>query len=1392
MRVQIYGAAFARPIFEPIIPLMESTPTSEPTPPTPSRRMPWRALALAMAAVVACTLLGRHALTKAALQVAASAAQVELSLDEVRLSLFPLTLTCTELSAQTLDGQHRWHLDRLKAGPASMADGSCTVQQLTLGHLHWDVFEATTHKDSTSSVPFDMTSTWKDIWASLPWSSLHLGELTWDSLSWAGTSGAKVHVDGGLWTDWSANPMGILVENGRWGSGAWTAHEGAEPWTSSPGQVRAKWDMDGWDLESPGFDLPGLRWEGRLTWPLQTSQGRVAMDWDVLKALAKEWRQEDLTWPKGLHGQTSALQWSWSDDGWRIGTEDGGPVALEVSGNEEVWQAKLQLASTLWMSGATIQAWTAEAEGNTNVVTWKILGGDAVRLHGTVTPTRPWSSEHRPWSTEATCTWRMTKCLGWADAPKGGLSGVLAFKNNGIGWRVEQAKAQLPWSMEGMATADALPFNGRIPASLLFSEGMGSIDLEGAVKPPTSLQPFWSWRLQGLWDKRNEDVFVWQGTWHPEGRIQSKTRGWGQTTEVRLLQPPPSWNDWAKGIVNLKGGTWPVGELKAELSPKCAFLNALPKDIQIFDTVRFEASVHQQVLDGQFHAGEMTLYGQRLDSVEARLQGQQDAWSLSSLLSADDASLNAKISADTAWHVDMHGSLTGVGHLHLRGSAQPSTNEVWKCRLDHGAASLIAETTQALDVALLNPLEWQTQQHSLLPTDFQMRGSLGSFECRSEADSTFRRLTWSLTGGEEALSWAQRSWDLKLGNLGVSGDMFWQQASLASMPAFRCELEASGVQWATLKAPAIRAQAQSVGQEWDYKATAWESQDRLWGTLAGRSDLGDPSGALFPLDFSFQRIPAAWVHAWVDTNVVGLEGTCDVVGSWDGSVMTPSIRGRANLNALELKVPSLGTSFQLDGALDILPDAVLMDQATLTDEQGHKTQVVGALFHEGLDQINLDISCIDMEEPMRIMNLPPSIDAPFYGILDGQGEVDVSWWGNQVTVMADAKVLGETDVKMSLDASSEESWEDFLSFASLPDSEVILEGSHEPHKPPLSVMLQLQIEATEEAQMTLLTDAENDANLVGRTKGHLDLTLEDWDRIQLAGQLAVVEGQYDFALGPYVRKTFQLKPGGVLRWDGDPYKGSMDLEATYRTRANVTPLVGDLGGQGNQNETIEVVLHLRNDMLLPNIGFDLEAPDAENVVQAALQSALIDETERTSQAIALLSLQEFLPSEVNSLELGSLGFQTNSIDVLTSQLSRWLSGINDDLEIGISYDGTGQEPQDPAATQDALQLALKASFLDDKLEVEGALGSSGLTQEDLGEAHIQNVRVLYNLKENKSLQLTGFSEAANGNAQVSNAVTQGIGIRWHRSFQWRWPWQRIPVASSVQAEVDQSPSDTAE
>jgi hypothetical protein len=119
-----------------------------------------------------------------------------------------------------------------------------------------------------------------------------------------------------------------------------------------------------------------------------------------------------------------------------------------------------------------------------------------------------------------------------------------------------------------------------------------------------------------------------------------------------------------------------------------------------------------------------------------------------------------------------------------------------------------------------------------------------------------------------------------------------------------------------------------------------------------------------------------------------------------------------------------------------------------------------------------------------------------------------------------------------------------------------------------------------------------------------------------------------------------------------------------------------------------------------------------------------------------------------------------------------LSRINEDIEVGVSYDPQNALSTTELTSQDALQLALKASFLEDKLEVEGSLGSNAVNQDALSEARLQNVRVLYHLNEEKGVQLTGFSESQTSATQSANTTSQGIGIRWHRAFNWGWPWRQ--------------------
>ena len=82
----------------------------------------------------------------------------------------------------------------------------------------------------------------------------------------------------------------------------------------------------------------------------------------------------------------------------------------------------------------------------------------------------------------------------------------------------------------------------------------------------------------------------------------------------------------------------------------------------------------------------------------------------------------------------------------------------------------------------------------------------------------------------------------------------------------------------------------------------------------------------------------------------------------------------------------------------------------------------------------------------------------------------------------------------------------------------------------LDVLIDLDIEAKRQAKFTIVTDPENDANIVGYTEGNLNFMLDDWEHMTLNGELEIVEGQYDFALGPFVRKSFVAKPGGRLFW----------------------------------------------------------------------------------------------------------------------------------------------------------------------------------------------------------------------------------------------------------------------
>jgi hypothetical protein len=689
----------------------------------------------------------------------------------------------------------------------------------------------------------------------------------------------------------------------------------------------------------------------------------------------------------------------------------------------------------------------------------------------------------------------------------------------------------------------------------------------------------------------------------------------------------------------------------------------------------------------------------------------------------------------------------------------------WTWRVHRGEVALQNQTL-VLD---RTPVVWQPTPLQWLPNELALHGTGSSLTVRNSVNDAGE---WALAAQAHvdapATLFREVPPDLEVGALDV-------QVLLTSKGGWTGHLNASLAEaaWMNVSASRIHASLQAehdrVRASWG--ATVHDPAHVRDAHVHGTGDVLRNDGTLDAMAVAVDDLPLSLLHAWVDSADAALQGRLNAKVHLVGALKSWTYVGEGSVDNVAVDVPALGTSFAAGGTFSIRPDEIVLQNAWLADALGVQVPLLGAAYHEQGTAWNLNLSTSTRPHSLLVMDLPPSPQLPLSGTLFADGDVDMTFWDNQVVVDGVFDVDDPTEFTMSLVSGSSSSWGDVVRFVSPNSDEPVA-----PPRPPTGVRFVLDMDVQPGARVKLIADELTGSHIAGRTEGHLDFTLEDWDRMDLKGELTVVEGVYDFALGQLVKKKFVAQPGGVLRWDGDPYAGELDLDAIYQTRANVTPVLESTGGS-RQMETIDVVLHLRGPMLKPGISFELEAPRADALTQGALASALMNEHEQTSQAIALLSLQEFMPRHANTLQLGASGLQENSVDLLASQLSGWLSRINDDLEIGISYDALQSNETTTASDQDALQLAMKATFLDDKLEVEGSFGSKDLTQASLTATHLQDLRLLYHLNDEHSLQFTGFSESQTSTTQTANSTTQGIGIRWHKAFSWPWR-QRATEASS--------------
>jgi len=172
-------------------------------------------------------------------------------------------------------------------------------------------------------------------------------------------------------------------------------------------------------------------------------------------------------------------------------------------------------------------------------------------------------------------------------------------------------------------------------------------------------------------------------------------------------------------------------------------------------------------------------------------------------------------------------------------------------------------------------------------------------------------------------------------------------------------------------------------------------------------------------------------------------------------------------------------------------------------------------------------------------------------------------------------------------------------------------------------------------------------------------------------------------------------------------------------------------------------------------------PDATEELQRAVFSVIdtSNTLEMNQQMISLLVLNTFSTSSGINATTASLGL--SSYEILSAQLTRMLSQISKDFDIGVNY-----RPGDQLTPRE-LELALSTQLFDNRVTIDGALGMNTYNDASQTTQLIGDVLVEVKITEDGRFRFKAFNRTNSaGDVLISgySPYTQGIGIVFRKEF----------------------------
>ncbi|MBX7053143.1 MAG: translocation/assembly module TamB domain-containing protein [Flavobacteriales bacterium] len=521
-----------------------------------------------------------------------------------------------------------------------------------------------------------------------------------------------------------------------------------------------------------------------------------------------------------------------------------------------------------------------------------------------------------------------------------------------------------------------------------------------------------------------------------------------------------------------------------------------------------------------------------------------------------------------------------------------------------------------------------------------------------------------------------------------------------------------------------------------------------------------PRDKVSPLDISatIQDLDLSFINAFLEPGILDISGYTSGTMIITGKPEAPQMRADALLKDASIFVNYLNTRYYIEEEIGVYPDMFTFDHIRIHDQEGKKGFLTGQMLHNNFGDWNFDLS-IDAEEPMLVLNTNEELNSLYYGKAYSTGNVNIYGYEDKLEFDIALKSEKGTTLAMPMGNTDEQTFDSFIQFVNandtIEDAPLNLSG----------IKLNMSMEITPDAEFQIIFDQSVGDVMRGTGKGHINMEINNLSTFNMYGTVELLSGNYLFTLKNLINKDFDIKPGGTINWFGDPFAAELDIDAIYKVSASLYDLIPDPNYQNGQRVPINLVMHLNGRMFSPGIEFSIALPNVDQVTRSRVDAIISTEQERNRQAFALLVLRRFVsPPNVAAVHNNTNALAANGTELLSSQISNWLSQISDDFNLGFNY-----SPGDDISNEE-IALALSTQLFNERLSLSSNLGVSRNTSQTNTSQNTTNligdIRIEYKITSDGKIRLVVYNESNDFRMAYTqqSPYTQGVGVIYREDF----------------------------